>query len=156
MDQQRPIPGRLRKDGDFMRQVSFDKERAEQLMAALRNREPIVVEGRDLFLLAGICYFLLQAGLEGVVSPPSPGKHLEHLELEVWQGSRDLFAAILFASTLVLDLRMDSHDEHFDAKVTAEVEMTQEPRYLVNAVRGFRPGGPFEDMQNGVTGFYTG
>ncbi len=126
-----------------MRQVSFDKERAESLMAAMRRREPIVVEGRDLFLLAGICCCLLQGGLEGVVSPPSPGKHIEHVELEVEQGVRDLLAAIVFVSTLVSHVRVGEFDPYFDAKVTAEVEMTQGPRYLVKAVRGFRPGGPF-------------
>lgn len=140
----RAMQGRIgrRKDGGFMREVSFDKDRAEALMAAMRRREPIVVEGRDVFRLAGICYCLLQGGLEGLVSPPSPGKHWEHLELEVWQGSLNLFAAIWFVSTLVLDLRMGCYDEHFDKKVTAEIEITQEPRYLMKHVRGFRPGGP--------------
>ncbi|HPC93311.1 MAG TPA: hypothetical protein PLU87_00080 [Sedimentisphaerales bacterium] len=105
-----------------MREVSFDKDRAEALMAAKGRRQPLVGEGRDLFLLAG--------GLKGVASPPQ-GEHIDHLELEVEQGCQDLLASVMFVSTWVLDLRTDEYDEHFKAKVAAEIELTQKPRYLV-------------------------
>lgn len=129
-----------------MLQVSFDKERAEALIEAINRREPIVLEGRDAPLLAAVCLALLHGGhvMEIVEKADKKGEHSEHVELEVVQSRNDWWAEVLFLQAMVTYVRVGEYDKYYERKVTAAVELTQEPRYLVKAMRGFRPGGPFD------------
>ncbi|MDI9432345.1 MAG: hypothetical protein QM570_11555 [Planctomycetota bacterium] len=127
-----------------MQQVTFDKERAEALIEAMKRREPMMVEGWDVPLLAAVCLAILQTGhvMEIVEKADKKGEHPEHIELEVAQSRNDWWAVVLFLQKMVTYVRVGEYDKYYDKKVMAAVELTQEPRYQEEAIWGLRPGGP--------------
>ncbi len=124
-----------------MRDVSFDKGRAEALLEALRNHEPIALEPGDYLLLPAVCLAVLHSGeVKAIVEDRQ--KPLEHRELEAVESLNGLLAALLFAKTLVTYVMVGEYDKYCREEVSAVVELTQEPRYQAKAIRGIRPGCP--------------
>ncbi|MBP7051593.1 MAG: hypothetical protein KBE65_11305 [Phycisphaerae bacterium] len=124
-----------------MRDVSFDKKRAEELLEALRNHEPIALEPGDYLLLPALCLAVQHSG-EVKALAEDREKHREHVELEAIQSRNDLLATLLFLKTLVTYVMVGEYDKYCAEKVWAVVELTQEPRYEAKALRGIRPGCP--------------
>lgn len=124
--------------------VMFEKARAEAILAAIENGEPIPAADHgwtiyELMQVAGACYFAAMshgpptADLERLGQLP-----LEHREATEETLYQDIHDAIEFNSHLTMQVQDGGYDEHFEPLTTAIVRRDADGEQQILPITGKR------------------
>jgi hypothetical protein len=118
--------------------VKFQRERAEQLLQAIKAGTPIEPpdakdwNALDMIVVAGALYF-------AAMTHTRPPEYTDDEDIE--RHPRDLLAAVEFASVLVGMVEDGEYDGHAESEAQAAVRVEGAPlRNLVACLAGFKGG----------------
>lgn len=98
--------------------IEFDKKKAERMLHALRNHEPIGVmkSPYDILTLGGACFFALYAqGPAGAQEVDPSTLHDEKIEAFESQHRADIHAALEYYAQILIELERGTYDRFFES-----------------------------------------